>query len=198
MNIIFDLGGVVVRWDPRAIAERVFSDPEERDVACVDVLGHPDWIEVDRGTLSPEDFAAKAAQRTGLPRARVTALVDAVPPSLTPIEGTVDLIRRLAARGHDLYCLSNMGAASIAFLEARDDIWPLFRGVVISSRVKMCKPDPAIFAHLLSTYGLDPAHTLFIDDTAANTAAASEVGMQTIRFESPAQCERELLAAGCL
>jgi putative hydrolase of the HAD superfamily len=76
--------------------------------------------------------------------------------------------------------------------------WDVFTGVVISSRVQLIKPEPAIYAYLLAQYGLEASHTVFIDDTVVNLEAAAQWGIQTIRFENPVQCERQLQALGCI
>ena len=76
--------------------------------------------------------------------------------------------------------------------------WEVFTGVVISCRLHVCKPEPAIYAYLLETYALDGANTVFIDDTEVNLTAAAQFGLHTIKFESPVQCERQLQTLGCI
>jgi putative hydrolase of the HAD superfamily len=110
----------------------------------------------------------------------------------------VDLLYRLKARGHKLFCLSNMHVASIEYLETAHTFWEVFAGTVISCRLKLCKPEPAIYAHLLETYRLEGSSTVFIDDVEANVSAAAAFGIHAIKFESPARCERELQALGCV
>lgn len=198
MNVVFDLGRVVVRWEPDAVIETVFADPLVRMRVRRDVIDHPDWLELDRGTLAPATAVTRAAQRTGLPADALALFMRRVPPSLTPITGTIDLLHRLKARGHTLFCLSNMHAASIEYLERTQTFWDAFAGKVISCRVQLCKPEPAIYAHLLGAFGLDAAATVFIDDLDVNLSAAARFGILTIRFEDPAQCERELRTLGCL
>lgn len=198
MNIVFDLGGVVVRWEPEALISKVFTDPAVRSVVRAEFVGHADWLALDRGTLSPLDAVARAAKRTGLSEAQVAEFLHQVPPALVPIGGTLDLMYRLKAKGHLLFCLSNMHFASIEHLEKAYTFWEVFEGVVVSCRLRICKPESAIYIHLLETYGLDAKDTLFIDDTEANLTAAAQIGMQTVRFESPSQCERDLRALGCL
>ena len=113
MNLIFDLGGVVVRWDPDAIIAGVFADDDVKARVRDAVFGHADWLELDRGTLGRDDAIRRAAQRSGIPEGEVRKLLLAVPPSLVPFQDTVDLLYRLKAKGHPLYCLSNMHFASI-------------------------------------------------------------------------------------
>lgn len=198
MNLVFDLGGVVVRWDPDAIIAGVFSDHRIRAKVKADVLGHADWLELDRGTLAPDEAARRAAQRTGLAQAELARLLAAVPPSLVPLPETVDLLYRLRARGYPLYCLSNMGFASIEYLERAHRFFEVFSGTAISCRLKLCKPESAIFEHVLETYRLAAQDTVFVDDVAANVAAAGRLGIRTIQFRNAAQCERELRALGLL
>jgi HAD superfamily hydrolase (TIGR01509 family) len=194
VNIVFDLGGVVVKWEPDAIVASVFSDPATRTIARRDIIGHHEWIEHDRGVLNTDQLIDACTVRTGLPRTDVARLVNAVAPSLVPIEATVDLIRRLRAEGHAMFFLSNMPRETMDYLERTHDFWDLFDGAVVSARVGLCKPEPAIYEHLLSTYDLDPRETIFLDDVAANVDAARRAGMLGIQFRDAAQAEREIRA----
>jgi putative hydrolase of the HAD superfamily len=160
------------------------------------VFAHPDWLELDRGTLLREDAIRRAVQRSGIPEADITRLLHAVPPSLTVFPETVELMRRLKRKGHPLYCLSNMHFASIEHLEKTETFWDVFDGRVISCRLKLCKPEAGIYEHLLRTYGLEPKATVFIDDVQKNLDAAAKLGIRTLLFRNAAQCERELRALG--
>ena len=193
---MFDLGGVVVRWDPDAIIAGVFSDLESQGKAKTALFEHPDWLELDRGTLGRETAITRAAQRSGISVADMKRLMHAVPPSLTVFPETVALLRRLKAKGYPLYCLSNMHFASIEHLEEKEKFWDVFQGRVISCRLKLCKPEPGIYQHLLDAFGLRARDTIFIDDVQKNLDAAAKLGIQTIRFEGVRQCERELARLG--
>jgi putative hydrolase of the HAD superfamily len=198
MNIVFDLGGVVLTWNPRAIVAGVFADEASQTLVLSEVFGHRDWVELDRGTLLLDAAIAGAASRTGLPEADLARMFRRVPLALVPIPQMVDLLHRLKARGHSLYCLSNMHADSLAHLKAGYTFWKLFNGAIFSCLVHLCKPEPAIYAHLLKTFELNGHETLFIDDMEANLDAAKPFGLRTIRFVTQAQCERELEAIGCI
>jgi putative hydrolase of the HAD superfamily len=192
LNLIFDLGGVVVRWDPEGIIARASLDSKLK----ADLFSHPDWLEVDRGAATPEEFARRMASRTGIGEADLNRLVQFVPASLVPFPETVDLLYRLKARGYPLYCLSNMGHASIDYLEREHPFFELFSGRVISCRIRLCKPEPGIYEHALRTYRLEPQETVFIDDVEKNVAAAARLGIRTIHLRNVADCERELRALG--
>jgi putative hydrolase of the HAD superfamily len=198
MNVVFDLGGVVVRWQPDRLIAAVFSDAATRVLVRREIIDHADWLALDRGALSQGEAVTRAAQRSGLPAPVVADFLDRVPASLTVMPATVALMRRVRAHGCRLYCLSNMQPASIAYLEREHDYWDVFDGCVISSRVKLIKPEPAIYAHLLERFSLVAAETVFIDDTAINLPPAQACGIRTIRFENAAQCEGALRASGCI
>lgn len=198
MNIVFDLGGVILTWNPQAIIAAVFDDEASRALAWSQVFNHRDWVALDRGTLALDAAIAGAALRTGLPEADLVRLFQAVPPSLVPIPQMVDLLGRLKQKGHALYCLSNMHSHSLTYLQARYTFWELFEGAVFSCLVHLCKPEPAIYAHLVATFGLAVQETLFLDDMEVNLEAANSFGIRTIHVQSPGQCERELKAMGCL
>lgn len=196
MNLVFDLGGVVVRWDPDAIIDSVFDHEKIKRKVKKGVFEDADWLELDRGTLGREDAIARAAKRTGVAEGEIKRLLHAVPPSLTVFPETVDLLRRLERKGYPLYCLSNMHFASIEYLEHTHDFWDLFKGRVISCRLQLCKPEAGIYEHLLRTYALDPAETVFIDDVQKNLNAAAKLGIKTLKFENAGQCERDLHRMG--
>lgn len=192
MNIIFDLGGVVFNWQPDAIIKSIFEDADTQKLIRKEIFEHSDWVELDRGTITLEQAIERGAARTGLPCLEIECVFKAVPPFLTPIEATIDLIRDLHNTKNSLFVLSNMHLASIAYLEQHHKIWAMFDGIVISSRVQMVKPELQIYEYLLNLYQLEPAKTIFIDDMQENLAAASSLGIQTIRFVDSAQCERAL------
>jgi putative hydrolase of the HAD superfamily len=196
LNLIFDLGGVVVRWDPAAIIASVFDDEELQARVRKGVFAHADWLELDRGTLDREEAIRRAAQRTGMAESEIRRLLLAVPPSLVPIPETVDLLYRLKAKSYPLYCLSNMHVASIEHLEREQEFFEVFTGKVISCRLKLCKPEPAIYEQALKVNGLEANDTVFIDDVDVNIEAAAKIGLHTILFRNAAQCERELRALG--
>lgn len=198
LNIVFDLGGVVVNWQPDLIVRSVFGDTSTQELVRKKIIEHADWIELDRGSIALQQAIERGAARTGLPAEDIERLFNAVPPLLTPIETTIELIRELSHTKNRLYVLSNMHLASIAYLEQHHTFWDAFQGAVISSRINMVKPEVQIYQYLLSQYQLDPGDTVFIDDLQENLAAASSVGIQTIRFTDSAQCRRELADLGCI
>ena len=198
MNIIFDLGGVVFDWQPDKIIRNALQDPKKRAVVKREVFEHPDWIDLDRGTLDMDLAIVRAMQRTGLSMSDLSLLLHSVAPSLTPLPHSFELIQAMYASGQPLYVLSNMFHAGAEHLEREYDILNLFEGLVFSCRINLVKPEPAIYEHLLNTYQLDPAQTVFIDDTPSNLVAAEKFGITGVHFLNFGQCRRELESLGCL
>jgi hypothetical protein len=100
MNVVFDLGGVVVAWKPDDIVARAFADPDDRVLAKREIIGHPDWLALDRGTMSYDEAIARGAKRTRLPEGAVRSLVESVAQSLVADPQTVDLLQRVKAGGN--------------------------------------------------------------------------------------------------
>ena len=204
LDIVFDFGGVLFRWQPRELLARLLPErtrtPQAAQALFDDFFENygGDWGEFDRGTLEPAPLAERIAQRTGLSLAQIHAVIEAVPAELQPIEATVALLRRLHAGGRPLYFLSNMPEPYARHLERTHGFLAIFRGGVFSSRAGLIKPEPEIYAHAARQLGLVPGRTLFIDDVAHNVEAARAAGWRALRFIDPAQCEAALRAEGAL
>ena len=191
-NVIFDLGGVVLDWNPDAILEAYYEAHEVRAVMKRELFQHPDWLHMDRGLFSEADVVSRLEKRTGRPTKELQGLLDAVRASLSAKQETVALIERLAQRGVPLYCLSNMPATTFVYLKERHDFWPKFRGIVISGEIRMMKPEREIFEYLLQRYNLIPSDTAFVDDLAPNVEAARAIGLHAVLFRDAVQCAEEL------
>ena len=191
-NVIFDLGGVVLEWNPDAILESCYADADARAIMKAAVFQHADWLQMDRGILTETEMLARLEKRTTRSKEELVGLFDAIRNSLQPKADTVALMESLARRHVPLYCLSNMPATTFAYLRGRHTFWPVFRGIVISGEIKMMKPEREIFDYLLLQYRLSAAHTVFVDDHLPNIEAAQALGLHTVLFRDARQCEIEL------
>lgn len=192
-NVVFDLGGVLLEWKPDQILAQLYpEDPGTQALVKKEVLQHPDWLALDKGTLSEEEAIRRFQQRTGRPLPEMKKLMDTVRETLIPIQPTFALLEALSKEGMHLYCVSNMQTAVFAYLEKRYDFWGKFKGLVISAHVRMIKPDAEIFHHLFSRFGLAPAESLFIDDHPPNVESARRLEMQAILFQGADDCRRQL------
>ncbi|MGA2398001.1 MAG: HAD family phosphatase [Steroidobacteraceae bacterium] len=191
-NVIFDFGGVLVRWQPEAVIASFYTDDALRERVREAVIRHPDWVDIDRGTLSEDTAIERFAARMQRPAAEMRELMRHIKDSLTAMPDTVALLEELVQRGVPVYGLSNMSAPIFALLRSRYDHWDRFRGIVISGEVGLVKPEPEIFHHITDCYSLIPAETVFIDDHLPNIESAGRLGFRTIHFANAAQCRREL------
>jgi putative hydrolase of the HAD superfamily len=195
MNVVFDLGGVVFRWQPHEFLPRLLphrAGSEAAASALVKEFFGTDWVDFDRGVVDEARLIHRIAWRTGLPVDDVRHVVDAVPAELKPVKATVELMQRLRDRGHTLHYLSNMPAPLAQGLLAAHPFMQWFSGGLFSSEVKMVKPEPAIFREAQARFGVAPGQLLFIDDYGLNVTAARAQGWEAIHFLSAEQCAAAL------
>jgi 2-haloacid dehalogenase len=194
--VVFDIGGVLLDWDPRHLYRKLFADAQAMELFLTEVCT-PAWhAEHDRGVpfeRSCAELAARHPAHAELIWAWGRRSEEMV---AGPIEGSVDLLRELKRRGVPCYALTNMEAETYPLRRARFDFLRWFDGTVVSSAEGVIKPEREIFERLLRRFGLDPAATLVIDDSAANLGTARDLGMVSVRFESPARLRRCLARAG--
>jgi len=193
-NVVFDVGGVLVEWNPLQVLARFYSDPALRRHVGSALFEGSDWSDFDRGTLSETDMLAALATRSGRPAQEMLDLFLALRDSLTPKPDTVRLLETLHGRGVPLYCLSNMSDSIYVHLAGLHGFWARFQGIVISGQIQLLKPERAIYEHLVTRYGLKPEETVFLDDIEANVLGARAAGWQALQFRDAADAERQLEA----
>ncbi len=193
-NIVFDLGGVLIEWNPERIIAGFTDDPELGKTLMVSIFDHPDWAAKDRGTYSEAELTRRFARRTGLSEDQIIDLMVDVRESLLLMPDTLPLMDDLRAKGYPLYCLSNMPVEHYDYLKSKYDFWDKFAGIVISGRVKLVKPEPEIYQYLLQEYQLEPSNCVFIDDSPKNIEVARSVGINGIVFTDVRACRQELSA----
>ncbi|MGF1609482.1 MAG: HAD family hydrolase [Kiloniellales bacterium] len=191
-SVIFDLGGVLIDWNPRYLYRRLFDDEAAMEAFLVEVW-NTDWI---RQHDAGRPFAETVAELTALfphHAEPIRALQDRWPETMGgAIDDTVALLDDLRTRGLSLYALSNFSAETFPHARERFDFLAWFDGLVISGECGLLKPDPRIYRLLFERYGIDPQRALFIDDVADNVAGAEAVGLRARRFTTPAALRRDL------
>jgi HAD superfamily hydrolase (TIGR01509 family) len=193
-NVVFDAGGVLLEWNPPRLIAELYPDPAAQSRLREFMFEHPDWHEYDRGTLTEATASEHFAKLSGHSPEEVRRLLRLTAESLRPIDGTIRLLEDLAAGGVNLFLLSNMPEATYEILIRRHDFFRHFRHLVISGKILMLKPEPAIYKHLVETTGIVPAESVFIDDLLRNVIAAREAGLEAIQFTDPDSCRAELRA----
>ncbi|MDR1414255.1 MAG: HAD family phosphatase [Odoribacteraceae bacterium] len=193
-NIIFDLGGVVVEYNPALIISTFTGNPALKKYVTDNGFFREPWTEFDRGTLTKQELAAEGARLSGCPAADCEALIDHMKRCLVSIPETGELIAALARRGFRLYCLSNMSLDHYDYLKNRP-VFAHFHGQVISALEGLVKPERAFYELILERYRLLPDETLFIDDLQRNLLAAAELGIHTVHFAERESGLRAILEA---
>lgn len=204
--VVFDFGAVLFQWQPLQLLQACVPElaPDEAAARALaaqvfeSFTPDSDWARFDLGLVAEDELAERIAARIGARPELVRRVIDAIPPHLQALPGSVGLLRALQAAGHRPYYLSNMPLSYAAHLERENAFIADFIDGVFSARVGLMKPQPEIFALAEQRFGLQPADTLFIDDHAGNVEAARSRGWQALRFVDAAQCERDLRHTGWL
>ena len=192
--VVFDLGGVLIDWDPRYLYRKLLADETAVEEFLATVCT-PEWnAEQDRGRPFAEGVA-ELVERYPAHAAAITAYSERWEEMLGgAIGGTVEVLAELRAAGTPLYALTNWSAETFVIARERFEFLSWFDGVVVSGEERMIKPDPAIFQLMVERFGLDPGSTFYVDDSAANVEAAGRLGFDAVRFTSPGQLRRDLAA----
>jgi 2-haloacid dehalogenase len=195
-HIVFDVGRVLIHYDPHLAYAELITDLAEREAFLRDVCSH-DWnVEQDRGRSweeAEEEAISRHPEKAELIRAFRRRWHMMTPHAY---DDTVAILRGLVAQGHDVTLLTNF--ASDTFREARERFTFLkeCRGATVSGEVRLLKPDPAIYAHHADSFGLEAAATLFFDDSEKNVAAARDAGWNAELFTTPSQMRSDLTRYG--
>ncbi len=196
-NLIFDLGGVVVNYDPKDyLVENFFYEKLENKIYDA-TFGSEEWRQLDLGAITYSEacdiFMKRAKHRYCA--FEMQAVLDNWTEMLTDRRATINLMRLFKKRGYHLYYLSNIAHHSLAGLKERK-WWTLFDGGIASCEVGLVKPNVRIYEMLLQKYGLVPSETLFTDDNPMNAKAAFGAGITGIHFKNVNDFIKMLLTYG--
>lgn len=195
-HIVFDIGKVLIHWDPELPFRRLIPDAARRAWFLGEVCSSGWNLEQDRGRPWERAEAVlieRYPREEELIRAFRRHWHEMVPHAY---DDSVAVMERLLAAGHDVTMLTNFAADTFAEVRVRFPFLGRPRGVTISGEVGLVKPDAAIFRLHAETFGLAPAATLFIDDSAKNVTGAIAAGWQAVQFENAAVLERDLAGFG--
>ncbi len=183
-KIIFDLGNVLVRFNPDAFLKELFID-EETIQRCKEVYFHGLWNEYDRGFLSPMDMVEKGSEIYPENRKDFTLMMEKWTSYVSPIESSIKLIESLLEKGYDLYILSNIPKDCYEAL--KNNSWFLKLSGVYSFQEKTIKPEEKIYQILLNRFHLQSKDCLFVDDRLENIQEAEKLGFTCLHCKDPAK-----------
>jgi 2-haloacid dehalogenase len=196
--VVFDLGGVLLDWNPRHLYRKLFDDETEMERFLSEVCTM-EWHHAHDLGVPPEETSPPLAAAHPEHAEMIWAWTQRTEEMLSgPIDGTVEILEELTAAGVPCYALTNMESWTYPSRRERYAFLTWFDGTVVSGLEGVAKPDPRVFELLLDRFGLIAAETLFIDDSAKNVEAAKAVGLRAIQFESSAALRRSLERAGLL
>jgi 2-haloacid dehalogenase len=197
-TVIFDLGNVLIGWDPRRLYRQLIDDEAQMEWFLREVC-NSEWNE-------QQDAGRPWVEGTALLRARFpehAELIDAYhlrwkETLVGPIDGSVAILAELKARGVRLLALTNWSQETFPIARQLYPFLQWFEGIVVSGEECLVKPDSRIYQRLLERYAVDPTAALYIDDSAHNVAAAEALGMHGWWFRDPAGLRERLVELGVL
>jgi len=198
-NIVFDLGGVLIDWNPRYVYKTIFETETEMDFFFRDICTM-DWnIKQDAGRTLAEATEVLIAQHPAWSE-QIKAYYGRWEEMLGgPIDGTVAILKQfIEDERYRVYALTNWSAETFPVALERYDFLSWFEGIVVSGTEKCIKPHPQIYQILFDRYDLVPEESIFIDDNPDNVQGSIDLGMAAIRFENPSQLKEDLEVRGIL
>jgi 2-haloacid dehalogenase len=194
---VFDLGGVLIDWNPRYLYRKLFNGDESAMEHFLATICTPSW---NRQQDAGRRFADGCASLKAIhPDAAylIDAWFERYDEMLAgAIQGTVDILSELRCQGVPLYALSDWSAETFPFALKRFEFLKWFEGIMLSGEVGLVKPDPKIYDLFLKTFAINPASAVYIDDLEPNVESAAAFGMRGILFTDPAALRTDLRRAG--
>ena len=197
--VVFDLGGVLVDWDPRYLYRKLFAgDAAAMEHFLANVCTHSWNEQQDAGRPFAE--ACALLKKAHPDKAQlIDAWIDRHDEMFSgAIPGSVEILAELRERGVPVYALTNWSAETFPAARARFQFFEWFRGILVSADVKLLKPDARIYQAFLQKFAIDPAHAIYIDDRRNNVDAAIALGMHGIVFTGAPALRAELTRLGLL
>lgn len=190
-NIIFDLGNVILDFQPKIyVRSKIDEEKVEEIYKCI--FQSDEWPMLDRGTICEEDAKGNIINRNTESEELINKVFENWYDILTPIESSVNTLKKLKQKGYKIYYLSNFHLAAFEYINNKYDLFKLFEGGVVSYKEKLLKPEKEIYEKILYRYSLEPGETLFIDDMEQNIEAAIKLGLKGIVLKEPRKLEDEL------
>jgi 2-haloacid dehalogenase len=198
-TIIFDLGNVLIDWNPKYVFDKLFNN-EERKQFFFENICTMEWNEMQDAGRPIKEATEELVTKHPEWKEYIEAYYGQWTEMLGgPIHDTVEIFKELKQSGkYKLYALTNWSAELFPYALASYDFLHWFDGRVVSGEEKMRKPEPQFYQLLLSRFNVIPSHALFIDDNLRNIKAAQKIGIHSIHFKSPQQLKDELKACDVL
>lgn len=197
-TVVFDIGNVLVAWDPRNLYRRYFAGREEQMEWFLDNVCTPAWnVEQDRGRSFTEAVDLLVKEHPPEWHPMIRAFDEQWHETISgPIHGTVDILKALKRNGVPVFAITNWNQDKFREALRRFDFLASFDGIVVSGDERLLKPDREIFELFFKRYTVQPEAAVFIDDSLRNVEGARAAGMQALHFTSPETLARDLRGLG--
>ena len=196
---VFDLGGVVIDWEPRRMYRTLFGGDDAAMEQFLETVCTPEWnAEQDRGRSLAEgtelllELHPESSELIRAFYARWREMLGG------EIPGTVRILEELDQRGVALFAMTNWSAETFPIARESFRVLRRFRGILVSGEERVSKPDPAFFALLAQRFAVEPERTVFIDDSPGNVEASRRLGYVGLQFSSPERLRADLVSVGML
>lgn len=195
-TVVFDLGGVLIDWNPDYVYRTIFEDEAEMRNFLTQVCS-PAWNEEQDAGRSIKEGTELLVAAFPEQEANIRAFYNRWPEMLGgPIHGTVSIFDGLKKKGLKTYALTNWSAETFPIALDRYNFLHWFDGRLVSGEEKTRKPFPGFYQTLIDKFAINPSEAVFVDDNLRNLEPAKELGFTTIHFKSPPQFHSALIAAG--
>lgn len=196
-TVVFDLGGVLIDWNPEYVFEEIFPDPEQRKWFFDNICTH-EWNTMQDAGRSLDEATRELVEEYPAYTREIKAYYGRWEEMLGgQIHASVRILEALREKGEvRLLALTNWSSETFPVAHERYDFLKWFEGIVVSGIERTVKPRPEIYRILLSRYAVDASRAVFIDDSSDNVQGAREVGMHAIHFRSADQLSEKLNAMG--
>lgn len=195
-TVVFDIGNVLISWDWKEMLRSMQLPREEIDALGRAVFLHEDWNEMDRGVMTEDEILRRFQARVPQYADELKDILHGIYRRIPTCAYTRSWITALKEHGYRVYYLSNYGSFTREYSREALSFTELMDGGLFSYEVQMLKPNRWIFAELCRRFGINPQEAVFLDDNAANVAAAKEMGFFAIRFTSYEESVEELKKLG--
>jgi 2-haloacid dehalogenase len=197
--VVFDLGGVLIDWNPRHLYRKLFDGNDTAMEQFLATVCTQSWNERQDAGRSFADGCASLKILYPSEAELIDAWVERYDEMIAgPISGTVDILMDLQIRDVPLYALSNWSTETFPIAVKRFEFLKWFRGILVSGEARLLKPDPRLFRLFLKTFAIDPLHSVYIDDQRENVEVAKSFGMHGILFTDPHALRNELQKIGLI
>jgi 2-haloacid dehalogenase len=196
LAVVFDIGNVLLRWNPRNLYRKIFSEPEQMEWFLDNVCDGP-WNEAQDAGRAWAEAITERSGRFPEWQAEIRAYDERWLEMLDgEITENVRVLKSLKDAGVPSFAITNFSTEKFALARQRHRFLEHFDGIVVSGEERLLKPDPRIFELFLDRYGLAGKDCIFIDDNEANVRAASKLGMRVVHFTAMADLRSALGALG--